>query len=137
MAELKTKKTDASVEDFLNGVPNERRRQDGLALLKLMTSVTRQKPKMWGPTIVGFGQYHYKYASGHEGDICMAGFSPRGSALVVYLMPFEGQVALLKKLGKHKMGKGCLYINKLEDVDTTVLRKLVAASYQHVKDTYT
>jgi hypothetical protein len=100
-----------------------------------MKTVTRKTPKMWGPSIVGFGQYHYRYASGHEGDICMAGFSPRSGALVVYLTEFAGRAALLKQLGKHRIGKGCLYINRLEDVDLDVLRQLVTASYEHAKRT--
>ena len=137
MAELKTKANDASVENFLNRVPNARRREDAFRILKLMKTVTRKPPRMWGPSIVGFGQYHYTYATGHEGDICMTGFSPRSQALTIYVMPgFDRYAALMKKLGKYKTGKGCLYINKLDDVDMDVLRQLVTESYRYVRDTY-
>src|SRR5687768_4959518 len=111
MAEQKTKPTEQSVESFLDKVPDEKVRDDCFALVKLMKKVTGSAPKMWGPTIVGFGKYHYKYESGHEGDACLTGFSPRKQNITLYVMPGATQHAdLLKKLGKHKAGKGCLYI---------------------------
>lgn len=135
--ELKTKATDVDVEAFLNAVPNERRRQDGLALLKLMEEVTGEEAKMWGPSIVGFGTYHYKYASGHEGDMAMTGFSPRKQALTVYITgEFDQFDDLLARLGKHKFTKSCLYINKLDDVNLDVLRELVRRSVEHTKANY-
>jgi hypothetical protein len=138
MVELKTKVNDASVERFLDGVGNARRREDAFTVLKMMKAETRQPARMWGPSIVGFGQYHYKYASGHEGDMCLIGFSPRAQALTLYLMPgFEGREALLKKLGKHTAGKGCLYIKSLDDIDIGVLRQLVREAYRYMKETYT
>ena len=130
MAELKTKKNASSVTGFLDAVANEQRRADAHAVLKLMQKATGKKPKMWGGSIVGFDEYHYRYDSGHEGDMCMIGFSPRSTALVLYALPGAAEEdALLKKLGKHKRGKGCLYINKLGDVDLTVLEKLLRSAY--------
>jgi hypothetical protein len=129
MAQIKTKKTEVSVADFIAAVPNETRRADANAVMKLMQKVTGKKPKMWGSTIVGFDEYHYRYDSGHEGDMCMIGFSPRGSALVLYVLCNDVTESLLPALGKHKRGKGCLYINKLADVDVKVLEKLVGAAY--------
>lgn len=137
MAEIATKVNEASVTDFLNAVANDTRREDSFAVLKLMQRITGKKPKMWGGSIVGFDQYHYKYDSGHEGDICMIGFSPRANALTLYTLPgFDGEEALLKQLGKHKRGKGCLYINRLADVDLQVLQKLVRAAHDCMKTRY-
>lgn len=134
MSELKTKKTDASVEEFLNTVEHEKRRKDGFALLEMMREITGEEPAMWGPSIVGFGSYHYKYASGREGDWFVAGFSPRKRNLTLYIMSgFDGYEALLEKLGKYKTGVGCLYINKLEDVDEQVLRELIGQSVAHMR----
>ena len=136
MAELKTKKTAASVKDFLNRVPEERKRKDSFALLKLMQEVTGAKPAMWGPSIVGFGSYHYKYASGREADWPLAGFSPRKQNLTLYIMGgFRGYGELLGKLGEHKTGKACLYINRLEDVDLATLKELVRRSVEHTRST--
>lgn len=136
MAELKTKPTDASVEAFLHQVENEKKREDAFAILALMQEVTGEPAKLWGSSIIGFGSYHYKYASGHEGDACLTGFSPRKQNLVLYILAgFEQYDALLAKLGKHKTGKSCLYINKLADIDQTVLRELVAQSVTHMKAT--
>ncbi|RPJ40642.1 MAG: DUF1801 domain-containing protein [Candidatus Latescibacterota bacterium] len=133
MAELKTKPNDASVEKFLAGISDEKKRRDSRVLLDLMKKATKSPPKMWGGSIVGFGSYHYKYASGHEGDCFVAGFSPRKQNLTLYIMSgFRGHEELLKKLGKHKKGKACLYINKLDDVDLPVLRKLVEGSVRKV-----
>jgi hypothetical protein len=137
VAEIKTKKNAASVTDFLDAVANEARRADARAVLKLMKKATGKQPKMWGGAIVGFDEYHYKYASGHEGDMCMVGFSPRSSALVLYtLAGSAGEDELLKKLGKHKRGKGCLYINKLADVDLGVLEQLVRESHAFMQARY-
>lgn len=136
MAELKTKATDASVEAFLHGVENEKKREDAFAILALMEEVTGEPPKLWGSSIIGFGSYHYKYASGHEGDACLTGFSPRKQNLVLYILAgFEQYDALLAKLGKYKTGKSCLYINKLADIDQTVLRELVTQSVAHMRAT--
>src|SRR5690606_23546680 len=113
----KTKPTDASVQEFLGSVDNDRRREDGFALLEMMREVTGEEPRMWGPSIVGFGSYHYKYQSGREGDTIVAGFSPRKQNLTLYLTGgLDEYGELLGRLGKHKTGKGCLYINKLQDV---------------------
>jgi hypothetical protein len=126
MATNKTRATDASVSAFIEAVDNDTRRADAKTLLKLMKDVTGWKAKLWGPTIIGFGAYHYTYASGHSGSICALGFSPRKSSLVVYVADFPGKAGLLESLGKHKGGlKQCLYINKLADVDLEVLRKIL------------
>lgn len=137
MAENQTKATKASVAAYLAAVKDPLRREDCEALVKLMTKVTKEKPVMWGPGIVGFGNYHYKYESGREGDMCLVGFSSRKGDISVYLMAdYEGKAELMKKLGKHKMGKGCLYIRRLEDVDTKVLEKMVGKSVAAVKSGY-
>ena len=138
MAELKTKPTVENVVQFLNGVTDDRKRQDCFTVLALMKEVTGAEPVMWGSSIVGFGSYHYKYASGREGDSILTGFSPRKQNLTLYLMGgFEGKAAgLLKSLGKHKTGKGCLYVNSLDDVDKSVLRKLVEQSIEYVRTAY-
>jgi hypothetical protein len=133
MAELKTKLNDGDVHAFLNSISDEKKRQDSFAILKLMQEATNAKPKMWGDSIVGFGSYHYKYASGREGDWFLAGFSPRKQNLTLYIMPsFEKYETLLNKLGKHSTGKSCLYIKKIEDVDLDVLKELVERSVQHM-----
>lgn len=130
MAELKTKKTAASVEAFLNAVANEKQRADAFVLVKMMREITGEEPYMFGPTIVCFGDYHYVYETGHEGDCGIAAFSPRKGNLVVYLMGgfAEAFPALLKKLGKCKASVCCLYIRKLADVDLAVLRELIVAN---------
>ena len=136
MAEPKTTRNDDSVEEFLNSVEHEQKRKDAFAILDLMKEVTGDEPQMWGSSIVGFGSYHFKYASGREGDWMAVGFSPRKQNLTLYIMPgFEHYDELLGKLGKHKIGKSCLYINKLADVDQDVLRELVAHSVEHMKTT--
>ncbi|WP_224247483.1 DUF1801 domain-containing protein [Hyalangium gracile] len=136
-AELKTKKTEASVEDFLAEVAPEKKRQDAIALCELMKKVTKLEPKMWGSSIVGFGTYHYTYDSGHEGDMCLVGFSPRKANLTLYIMPgFEDYKELLGKLGKHKTGKGCLYINTLDDVDVPTLSKIIKNTVTDMKKRY-
>ena len=130
MAEPKTKETTASVSAFLDKVADERRRNDCYAVLDIMRAATKEEPKMWGPSIVGFGKYHYKGASGREGEWPIIGFSPRKANLTLYLMGgFDSFPDLMKRLGKYKTSTGsCLYLNKLEDVDLGVLKKLVAQS---------
>lgn len=132
MAELKTKVTNASVDQFLQGIRDEKKRADCYEILKIMKKATKAEPKMWGPGIIGFGNYHYKYESGRENDWFITGFSPRVQNLTLYTMGgFDKE--LLKQLGKYKTGKGCLYINKLEDVDTKVLNKLITSSVKRLK----
>ena len=132
MSELKTKPTDKSVDAFLAGIEHKTRRSDGLILLDLFKRVTGEKPVMWGDSIIGFGQYHYTYKSGHQGDWMLSGFSPRKANLVIYMMGcyhnngFDGQKELFERLGKHKMGASCLYINKLADIDMKVLESLIS-----------
>lgn len=129
MSENKTQKTNASVIDFLNGLPDEKKRQDCLTLLEMMSEITDLEPKMWGASIVGFGDVHYKYASGREGDWFKVGFSPRKQNLTLYMMDgFPKYQDLLAKLGKHKTGVSCLYIKKLSDVNIDILRQMIAQS---------
>ena len=136
MSENKTRPTDQNVIDFLNNVNHRTRREDSFALLEMMEEVTGEDAVMWGSSIVGFGSYHYKYESGREGDMPNVGFSPRKQSLTLYIMPgFAEYEDMLAKLGKHKLGKACLYINKLADVDTNVLRHLIKRSYTHTRDT--
>jgi len=131
MSDVKTKKNEASVEGFLKSVENEKRREDSFVVLDLMKEVTGEEPTMWGTSIVGFGTYHYKYASGREGDWMKVGFSPRKKNMTLYLMDgFGNYDSLLQKLGKYSTGKSCLYINKLEDVDQVVLKELVKQSVE-------
>ena len=128
MAENKTKPTKVNVNKFIAAVANDTRREDAKQLLKIFAKATGWKAHMLGPTIVGFGAYHYTYESGHSGSACVVGFSPRKTSLVVYVFDFPGKAALLKKLGKHKGGlKQCLYINKVADVDLEVLEKILVA----------
>lgn len=124
----KTKLNAVDPIKVIDKVKSDVKRRDSHELIAMMQDVTGAPPKMWGASIVGFGSYHYAYASGHEGDICLTGFSPRSGALVVYLGPGIDNEKLMAKLGKHKHGKGCLYINKLDDVDRKVLRKLIEYS---------
>ncbi len=129
MAELKTKETTESVSAFLNKITDEDRRRDCLAVVDIMRAVTKEEPRMWGPSIVGFGRYHYKYESGREGDWMIVGFSPRKGDLTLYVGGvFDKFPDLMKNLGKYKTGKGCLYIKKVTDVDVKILRKLVTES---------
>jgi Domain of unknown function (DU1801) len=137
MAENKTKATDSSVDSYIEAIDDEIRSKDCRALAKLMAKVTKEKPRMWGPSIVGFGSYHYKYDSGREGDSCLIGFSSRKGDISVYITAdFPGHDELLSKLGKHKMAKACLYIRKLDDVDLKVLEKLVVGSVAERKRRY-
>lgn len=126
--ELKTKKNDASVKDFLNFIIDDQKRKDCFEIAKMMEKATKQKPKMWGPSIVGFGEYHYKYASGHEGDMAIIGFSPRKQNITLYLMENIGNHPSIQKLGKCKTSKACLYIKKLADVDKNILQELINES---------
>lgn len=136
MAELKTKRNDGDVRSYLDSVENKRRREDALALLDVMGEITGEPAEMWGGSIVGFGSYHYVYDSGREGDWFLTGFAPRKASMTLYIMPgFEHYDDLLARLGKHKIGRSCLYINKLADVDMEVLRDLVAESVAHMRRT--
>ena len=137
MAQNKTSWTGKSVEDFIAAVPNPKRRADAETLCALFERAVGEPPEMFGPTIVGFGRYHYRYASGHEGDACATGFSPRARELVVYVNgDSERTKALLQRLGKHKAAKCCVYIKALDDVDEGVLAELAAESYRTVKARY-
>ena len=128
MAENKTKANAASVDDFLDAVSDPQRRADGKTLRALMERVSGERAVMWGPSIVGFGTYHYKFESGREGDMCRIGFSPRATGLVLY-GGFLREPALLARLGRHKTGKGCLYVKRLADVDEAVLEEMAAAAF--------
>jgi hypothetical protein len=133
----KTKPTEVSAESHVAAIANEEQRSDAQTLVALMQRVTRQEPRMWGPSIVGFGSYHYKYASGHEGDSALAAFAVRGSELVVYIAEgFEDRDALLARLGKHRAGKVCVYIKRLANVDLKVLETLVVRSVAEAKRLY-
>ncbi|MFZ5743063.1 MAG: DUF1801 domain-containing protein [Pseudomonadota bacterium] len=140
-AELKTKATEVSVADYIAAVPDQRRREEAAAIDALHRRVTGLEPAMWGPSIIGYGSYSYKYDSGREGTMCRGGFSPRKAALTVYLMgnycSHQAKAdELFARLGKHKTGKSCLYINKLADVDLPVLEELVALSWQAMNEAY-
>jgi Domain of unknown function (DU1801) len=137
MAENKTKATDASVTSYIASIEDAARRKDCEALVKLMTKATNQKPKMWGSNIVGFGSYHYKYDSGREGDSCVTGFSSRKGDISIYLTAeFAGRDELLANLGRHKVGKACLYIRRLSDVDLDIVEQLIVASFADRKSRY-
>jgi len=136
MIELKTKRNKGDVEAFLNNVPDEKKRRDSFTILELMKKVTGKEPAMWGDSIIGFGSYHYKYASGREGDWFLTGFSPRKQNLTLYIMAgFDEYERLLGKLGKHSIGKSCLYIKKIDDIDVDVLKELVKRSVEHMERT--
>ena len=136
MAELKTKRTGSSVAAFLDKLPDESRRKDCQALIRIMKHAVKAEPKMWGSSIIGFGDYRYKYASGRENDWFLVGFSPRKQDLTLYIMAgFDRFDALLATLGKYKTGKSCLYIKRLSDIDLPVLEALIAASVKHLKQT--
>ena len=132
-----TVETNASVEDFINTVADSVKRADSFRIVELIKTHTGLKPKMWGPAIIGFGTYHYIYESGREGDAPLAGFSPRKEAITLYFSAeFEGREGLLKKLGKHKASKVCVYIKKLNDIDQEVLKKMITASMKHTQKQY-
>jgi hypothetical protein len=135
MVELKTKPTQESVDDFIDAVAHPVRREDGRTIRALMERVSGHPAMMWGLSIIGFGSYHYKYDSGHEGDMCRIGFSPRSANLVLYVGGFPEYEALLAKLGKHKRSKACLYLNKLADVDMAVLEEIVRLTLAKVDET--
>lgn len=136
MAELKTKENDGSVDDYLNSVEDEQKREASFKVKEIMEEVTGEEARMWGDSIVGFGHYRYKYASGREGEWMLVGFAPRKRNLTLYIMSGFGEYDdLLGKLGKHSTGKSCLYINRLEDIDLDVLRDLIDKSVQHMKET--
>lgn len=138
MSELKTTVNDASVKDFIETVANETKKQDSFALLELFTKITGEKAKMWGASIIGFGQYHYKSdRSSQEGDWPLTAFSPRKQSLTLYITHgFDDYTNLLERLGKHKTSKGCLYINKLSDIDQTVLEEIIRRSFVDTKKQY-
>ncbi|HKJ19581.1 MAG TPA: DUF1801 domain-containing protein [Woeseiaceae bacterium] len=137
MAENKTQATGASVAAFINSIDDKQQRADARKVAAMMRKATGKSAKMWGPSIVGYGAYHYKYASGREGDFLMTGFSPRKQALTVYVIPgFTPFEALMNKLGKYKTGKSCLYIKRLSDVDEKILEQLIDRSVKHMREHY-
>jgi hypothetical protein len=137
MATQKTAETNANVSDFINQITDEIKRKDAVLLVDIFQNQTNIEPKMWGPSIIGFGSYHYKYASGHEGDAPLIAFSPRATAISLYLhLPSEQKEDLIQKLGKTKSGKGCIYVKKLSDINLKVLNELIAVSLQSIKQIY-
>jgi len=137
MYDLKTKPTDSSVTAFLNKIEDETKKNDCYKIAEILKEITGYESKMWGTAIVGFGSYHYKYASGHEGDMCMIGFSPRKANITIYLFAYAVQnEEFTKGLGKYKTGKGCLYINKLSDIDLDVFKNMVLKSIEKTKEHY-
>ncbi|WP_342558369.1 DUF1801 domain-containing protein [Metasolibacillus sp. FSL K6-0083] len=137
MYEPKTKETDSSVIEFIEGVDSVKKREDAYALVDIFTEVTGYEAKMWGPSIIGFGKYHYKYASGHEGDAPLVGFSPRKAKISLYFAPEDPErETLLENFGKHTTGKACVYINKLSDIDVTILKELIGQSVAFLRATY-
>lgn len=137
MGDLKNTPTDENVNEFLNGIENDKKREDSITILNLMKKITGEDPKMWGPSMIGFGSYHYKYDSGREGDWFLTGFSPRKRNFSLYIMAgFEQYENLLQKLGKHQTGKTCLYVNQLDDIDINILEELIRKSVDYVKQKY-
>ncbi|WP_370338942.1 DUF1801 domain-containing protein [Parvularcula marina] len=137
MSGNQTVPTDVDPKEFLSAVEHDRRREDGFALLEMMNRVTKLKPVMWGPSIIGYGQYHYKYESGREGDFFYCGFSPRKANMSLYFIPGYGTYSeFFTRLGKHKTGASCVYINKLADIDMSVLEELTATCVKHMKSKY-
>lgn len=135
--ELKTKATVLNVDEFINAIADERQRSDAYLLVAMMERLSGHKAKMWGPSIIGFGTYHYKYASGHDGDMCRIGFSPRKGNTVLYIADgFTGYADLMAKLGKHKTGKSCLYIKRMSDIDEGVLEELCLRSLEYMSEKY-
>ena len=136
-AKPKTTETASSVPEFIRKIPDEKRQKDAQAIVKIMKEQSGFEPKMWGPAIIGFGTYHYKYDSGHEGDAPLVGFSPRKSEFAIYLTSqFDKRGELLKEFGKHKSAKGCIYFKKLEDINTDVFRKMITNSIKYYKGKY-
>ncbi len=136
MAKAKTTETTKSVSGFVKAIQDKQRQNDCLAIIDIMKKASGFEPKMWGPAIIGFGSYHYIYDSGHEGDAPLAGFSPRKTEFALYIANFDGKEELLKKFGKHKTAKSCVYIKKVEDIDAEVLKKLTAGSIKHTQAKY-
>ena len=137
MSSSKTTETTASVEDFINAVENDQKRKDSQELIAMMRKITGAEPRMWGASLVGFDQYHYKYASGREGDFFITGFSPRKTALTVYIMPgFEDYEEKMARLGPHKTGKSCLYLKNLDAVDRGVLEEIIRDSVEAMRKKY-
>jgi hypothetical protein len=136
MADIKTQADARTVADFMATVTHPVRRTDAEALVPIMERISGAPATMWGPSIIGFGSYHYRYESGHEGDMCRIGFSPRSGSLVLYLAPYRRHEDLLSRLGKHKLGKGCLYVNKLADVDLSVLEQLIVDAWDAMGERY-
>ncbi|KAA3653201.1 MAG: DUF1801 domain-containing protein [Bacteroidetes bacterium] len=133
MAANKTQATTASVTDFIETVEHEQKKKDAYVLLELMTSITNEKGVLWGTNLIGFGNYHYKYESGREGDFFKVGFSPRKTAISIYIIPgFERYDELMQQLGKFKTGASCLYVNKLSDIDLTILKQLIEQSFAYM-----
>jgi len=132
----KTTETTKSVSSFVKSIEDKQRQKDCLAIIGIMEKQTGFDAKMWGPSIIGFGSYHYKYESGYEGDAPLVGFSPRKAEFALYVANFDGKEELLKKFGKHKTAKSCVYIKKLEDIDIAVLKKLTAGSVKHYQSKY-
>ena len=137
MYEVKTKETDADVIEFIEAVESQKKREDAYRLVDIFTETTGFEAKMWGPSIIGFGSYHYVYQSGHEGDAPLAGFSPRKAKISLYLSPDDNErEMLLAKFGKHTSGKACVYINKVDDIDVEVLKQLIISSMELIRKTY-
>ena len=136
MTKIKTTVTEVDVTEFIQKVDTEVKRKDSFQLVEIFKSISGHEAKMWGPTIIGFGSYHYKYESGHEGNMPIAAFSPRKDAIVLYFAAFENRGQLLEKLGKHKSGKACVYIKKLEDINLDVLEELTGASIKYISSKY-
>ena len=136
MAKNKTTKTDVDVNDFINSIADEKRKKDSLKLIEIVGEVTGFKPYMYGPSIIGFGNYHYKYASGHEGDAPLAGFSPRKAAISLYFAKFPGRDKLLKQFGKHKEAVACIYIKSIDEINIDVFKELTRASMKHTQKQY-
>jgi hypothetical protein len=137
-AKLKTIPTDKSVVDFINATNDPQKIADSFTLIEIMSKLTGKQPKMWGPSIIGFGSYHYKYESGREGDSSVTGFSPRKGSLVIYIMPgYQNLDKELSKLGKHTIGKSCLYLKKLDDINLEILEKIISHGIDYMKKNYT
>jgi len=136
MATAKTTETTKSVLSFIKSIADKQRQIDCVTITDIMTDASGFEPKMWGPSIIGFGSYHYVYDSGHEGDAPLVGFSPRKSEFALYIANFEGKEDLLKKFGKHKTAKACVYVKKVEDINVDILKKLIKGSVKHTKEKY-
>jgi hypothetical protein len=137
MAEIKTRQTEQKVADFIDAVPDPQRREDARTVCAMMERLSAEPPAMWGPSIIGFGSYDYKYESGHGGTMCRIGFSPRARELVLYVLEgYEGKESQLARLGKHRIGKSCLYIKKLADVDQAVLEEIITSSLAYMDERY-